>query len=185
MTPDQQQALYRTLLDAFSSESDFERVVYFAFGQSLDRIAAGGTLEDRIFATVRWAAERGQVDRLLEAVKQERPDHPGITAALRDLHARRPVPVGTGGTPSRREAVHARGRSNPLSVSTPEQLMGLMNFVVVWMFCALPVLVVLYLVTLERAPWWAAIAAIVVVLPCGATFSRVAAGQTRSAGWPR
>jgi hypothetical protein len=63
--------------------------------------------------------------------------------------------------------------------------MQLMNFVVVWMFCALPVLVVLYLVTLDRAPWWAALAAIVVVLPCGSTFSRATTGRAPSTGWPR
>jgi hypothetical protein len=186
MTPGQQQALYRALLAAFSSEGDFEKVVFFAFGQSLDRVAGPGSLDDRIFETVRWAVERGQGDRLLAAVRDERPDSPEIAAVVAELEAVRSTPSAladtrpAGGTREPRET--GRGL---LAISTPEQLMQLMNFVVVWMFCALPVLVVLYLIAADRAPWWAALATLVVVVPCGTTFSRAATGGTRALGWPQ
>jgi hypothetical protein len=183
MTPEQQRALYDALLSAFSTASDFEKVVTFAFGKSLDRLGGTGDLEDQVFRVVVWAVEHESVERLIATARRERPDHAALAAAARDWEATRDAPE----TPARRSAFDqsdapARFAARRPFVSTPEQLVQLMNFGAAWMFCALATLFVAYLVASERAPWWAMSLPLALVLPLGLIFSRGVARRSSSMG---
>jgi hypothetical protein len=67
-------------------------------------------------------------------------------------------------------------------VSTPDQLVQLMNFGAAWMCCALATLFVAYLVAAERAPWWAMSLPLGFALPLGAIFSRGISRRRSSMG---
>jgi hypothetical protein len=182
MTPEQQQALYDALLSAFSTAGDFEKVVTFAFGKSLDRLGGTGDLEDQVFRVIVWAIEQGHVDRLIAAARHQRPDHAALAAVARDWEA-----AGRAGPASVARAALDDPDPQPAGsrrsfVSTPDQLVQLMNFGAAWMCCALATLFVAYLVAAERAPWWAMSLPLGFALPLGAIFSRGISRRRSSMG---
>ena len=65
--------LHEALLDAFRSEDDLERMVYFGLGQWLKQIVDGGDLSDITFELLKWADGHGQIDKLAQAACQSNP----------------------------------------------------------------------------------------------------------------
>jgi hypothetical protein len=185
MTPEQQQALYDALLSAFSTAGDFEKVVTFAFGKSLDQLGGAGDLEDQVFKVIVWAVEQGRVDRLIATARHERPDHAALAAIARECERAVGAPPRSV-LDERKSLIDTPARERFVSrgsfVSTPEQLVHLMNFGAAWMFCALATLFVAYLVASERAPWWAISLPLALVLPLGLIFSRGVGRRASSIG---
>ncbi len=85
----------KALLDAFPSQGDLERLVYFRLGEQLNQLTkGGGTYRDVVKDLVVWANSQGQVDKLLEQARDMNPGNPQLRQfeeQIRRIHAPTPV----------------------------------------------------------------------------------------------
>ena len=79
MTKDRQQALQQALLSAFATAAELEQMLYFGMDVRLAQIATGN-LSEQVFAVIKYADTRGQLERLLQAAVKANPDNPELRA---------------------------------------------------------------------------------------------------------
>jgi hypothetical protein len=176
--------LHDALLDAFRTSGDFKRVVSFGLNTSLEQIAGSGTLAEQVLLTIQWAEAHSRVDDLIAAALLDNPDNPRLRqfdSTWRTLPQAEKQALDDDSAPDIRAAKPSvRGLPmRPSLVSTSEDLVRLLNFGASWMCSALATLVVVYLVAVDRAPWWSVIVTIALILPVMALVSR-GSGRTLS-----
>lgn len=183
MTAAQRKDLHGALLDAFRTQADFQRVVSFGLDTSLDQLAGHGTLQDQVLALIEWCEAHNRAHDLIAASRRENPGNEKLrlfesawlagqqdsaAAAVRTLL---PDDSSSAQRLSIRSRLREHGPGTRLA-STPEDLMRLLNFGAAWMLYALATLVVVWLVAVDRAPWWAVMLTAVLLLPLTAIFNR-------------
>jgi hypothetical protein len=175
MTGADRRAFHAALLDAFPTVADLQRVVNFGLDTTLDEIAPPASLADQAFALVVWCDRHNRVGELLASARTENPDNDALKAFGRRWDAGEIRPS----TPRERaddERRSSRGlldfRAGGALPVTPDDLLRLMNFGLAWLTMAVIVLVVVYLVGDGRAPWWAVLVTVALMLPVIALFNR-------------
>ena len=179
-------ALHAALLDAFPTVADLQRVVSFGLETTLDEISPPASLAEQAFSLVLWCDRHNRVGELLASARSENPDNEVLKAFGRRWDAGeiaattpRDRDIDYDGRP-RRGLMDFRAADGGLPV-TADDLLRLMNFALAWLTMAVIVLVVVYLVGDGRAPWWAVLVTVGVMLPFIALFNR---GMSRPAQPP-
>lgn len=72
------------LLEAFPQRVDLEQMILFDLGQDLDVIALGANQQNTIFALLKWARARGEIDRLLDKACTRNPGNLALRAVAED-----------------------------------------------------------------------------------------------------
>ena len=176
MTGADRRALHSALLDAFPTVAELQRVVSFGLETTLDEIAPPASLSDQAFALVLWCDRHNRIAELLASARSENPGNDALKTFGRRWDAGEIRPS----DPSSREVDDRRLRRGLLDFRTadgglpvtPDDLLRLMNFGLAWLTMAVIVLVVVYLVGDGRAPWWAVLVTVALMLPVIAMFNR-------------
>jgi hypothetical protein len=170
-------ALHVALLDAFPTIAELQRVVSFGLETTLDEIAPPASLSDQTLALVLWCDRHNRVGELLASARSENPGNEGLKAFGRRWDAGEIAPSNPRdrdidyNSRLRRGLLDFRAADGGLPV-TADDLLRLMNFALAWFTMAVIVLVVVYLVGDGRAPWWAVLVTVGVMLPVIAMFNR-------------
>ena len=177
MTGADRRALHSALIDAFPTVADLQRVVSFGLETTLDEIAPPASLFDQAFALVLWCDRHNRIGELLASARADNPDNDALKTFGRRWDAGEIRPS----DPREREDEYDRrlrrglfdfrAADGGLPV-TPDDLLRLMNFGLAWLTMAVIVLVVVYLVGDGRAPWWAVLVTVALILPVIAMFNR-------------
>ena len=177
MNATDRRALHTALLDAFPTAADLQRVVNFGLETTLDEIAPPASLSEQAFALVLWCERHNRVAELLGSARSENPGNESLKAFGRRWDAGEIATSSPGdrdadfGGHPRRGLLDFRAADGGLPV-TADDLLRLMNFALAWFTMAVIVLVVVYLVGDGRAPWWAVLVTVGVMLPVIAMFNR-------------
>jgi hypothetical protein len=78
LTRAQRDDLQRAILEAVSSYDELQMIARFRLDLNLNAISAEGSLRDVVFRLLEWAEANGRTAELLQALLQERPEHPGL-----------------------------------------------------------------------------------------------------------
>ena len=74
-----------TMLQAYPEKSDLEMTVKHKLDKSLDEIAVGENLKTITYNLIKWANKTGKIQKLLEAISEDRPDNLPLQNLIRSF----------------------------------------------------------------------------------------------------
>jgi hypothetical protein len=77
--------LLDTMLQAYPEKSDLEMTVKHKLDKSLDEIAVGENLKTITYNLIKWANKTGKIQKLLEAISEDRPDNLPLQNLIRSF----------------------------------------------------------------------------------------------------
>ena len=92
----------RRLLAQVMSVSELEVFAHDHLDEALDALVGGGTQVGRVNGLVQACVRRGSVDKLVDGLAADRPDHPEVVAFCARARARSRDPAHVGGEPGPR-----------------------------------------------------------------------------------